>query len=198
LERAITADDYATIARGADPDLQAAGAQLEWMGSWFEASVVLDERGSGDPDKPTLRQVVDRLERVRRLGHDLEVTGAIAVPIELALDICIADDALPGDARVELSGLFGTSRLPDGSMAYFHPDQWTPGQPVRISDVVVAALGVDGVTTVEVTQLRRVGVDTAGPPDSGLLEVAPDEIVRIDDAGPRGRGLLTLTVRGGR
>lgn len=198
LERAITADDYATIARRADADVQAAGAELEWMGSWFEAFVVLDELGSGDPDKPTLRQVQDRLERVRRLGHDLRVAGAIAVPIDLALVVCIADDALPGDVRAALAELFGTGRRADGSLAYFHPDRWTPGQPVRISDVIVAALSLDGVTSVEVTQLRRVGLDGDGPPDTGVFQVAPDEIVRIDDAGPRGHGSLSLTVRGGR
>lgn len=198
VERAITSGDYASIALAADPDIQATQAELEWMGSWFEAAVVLDELGSGDPDRPTLRLVTDRLEAVRRLGHDLEVSGAIPVPIELTIEACAADDVLPGRLRAELTRLFGAGRLANGSPAYFHPDLVEPGKPVRVSSIVSAALGVDGVTSVEVKVLKRVGQDEAGELDAGLLTVAPDEVVRIDDAGTGGRGVLTINVRRGR
>jgi hypothetical protein len=198
VERAITAADYASIAQHTDSGLQATEAKLEWMGSWFEAAVVLDELGTGDPDRATLRLVKERLEAVRRLGHDLEVTGAIPVPIELTIEACAADDVLPGQLRVELTRLFSTGRLTNGTPAYFHSDLVQPGQPVRISSIVSAALGVDGVTSVEVQVLKRVGRDSSGELEAGLLTVAPDEVVRIDDAGPGGRGVLTINVKGGR
>jgi hypothetical protein len=198
VERAITAADYASIALGADPGLQATEAELQWMGSWFEAAVVLDELGTGDPDRPTVRLVTDRLEAVRRLGHDLDVAGAVPVPIELTIEACAADDVLPGEVRAALTRLFGTGRLPNGGQAYFHPDLVRPGQPVRLSGIVSAALGVEGVTSVEVQVLKRAGQPDGDALETGLLQVAPDEVVRIDDAGRGGRGVLTVNVRGGR
>ncbi len=44
LERAITADDYGTLA--ANPALQGAKATLRWTGSWYEALVAVDPLGT--------------------------------------------------------------------------------------------------------------------------------------------------------
>ena len=82
LERAITADDYAALARrDFARDVQGATAVLDWTGSWFEASVALDQRGRTNASDDLCDAVETRLERYRRIGHDLAVGPAAVVPI---------------------------------------------------------------------------------------------------------------------
>jgi hypothetical protein len=47
--------------------------------------------------------------------------------------------------------------LPDGRRGVFHPDNFTFGQPVYLSQIYAAAQAIDGVASVDVTQFERQG-----------------------------------------
>ncbi|MFQ4147459.1 putative baseplate assembly protein [Arthrobacter sp. LAPM80] len=197
LLRAITADDYAALA-GAQPGLQRAAAQLAWTGSWFEARVGIDPWGTEDPPAQLLSNTQDGLRPYRRMGHDLAVTAAAYVPVEVELGVCVLPHYIRGDIRGTLLQLLGSGTGPDGQPAFFNPDRLTFGAGVYVSSLVAAAQSVAGVESVVVTKLQRQGKAPNHELENGVLGVGPMEIVRLDNSPDfPDHGTLTLTIGGG-
>jgi hypothetical protein len=198
LERAITADDYARIAER-DKKLQRAAATLIWTGSWYEARVAVDPRGTEEVDPGLLGEVARSLRRFRRIGHDLAVVPAHYVSLDLALVICVLPHFLRGDVEAAVRDALGNRRLPNGRLGLFHPDNETFADAVSLSRIVAAVQAVEGVETVSVAKLQRLFEAPNGERESGLLRLGPGEIARLDD-DPRfpEHGKLTLDLRGGR
>ncbi len=177
LERAITADDYGTLASddarrlaerslaGAGPGdpacaapfrrLQGAKATLRWTGSWYEALVAVDPLGTDDADPELLDEVRDYLEPYRRVGHDLVVAAARYVGLDVALTVCVQPHHLRGHVEAALRDVLGNRVLPDGTLGLFHPDRLTFGGAVHASRIVAAAQRVPGVESVRLTRLDR-------------------------------------------
>ena len=95
IQRAITPDDYARLAeRDRTDTIQRAGASLVWTGSWFEAQVAIDPRGTATPSARLLRDVRGGLHPCRRMGHDLGDHGRDAGAARHRVgSVCVA--ALP-------------------------------------------------------------------------------------------------------
>ena len=198
LRRAVTAADYATLA-GALPGVQRAAAELRWNGSWYEAEVAVDALATADAPEWLIDEVADRLHDVRRLGHDLVVTPADTVPIDLAVVICVNPQYLRAHVVAAVLAVLGPAELPDGTRGMFHPDELTFGTPVRVSQVIARVTAVAGVTSAEVTRLRRLFAPDTGALATGVLAFGPLEIPRCDhDLAHPEHGRLTIDARGGR
>jgi hypothetical protein len=192
LLRAITADDYATIA-AQNPELQGAQAALVWTGSWYEADVALDPWRREAADAQLVAAVEAALYRVRRMGHDLRVQPAVYVPIALRLEVC----AKPGYDRghVEAALLRRFVGVPGG---FFDSDQLTFGQSVFLSRIVAAAMAVPGVLCVTVTEFHRYGEPPNHEIENGELALAANEIAELaNDPNHPERGVITIDVEGG-
>lgn len=190
--RAVTAADYAALS--ARPGLQRAAAELAWTGSWYEAQVALDALGLPSAPDWMLDDTRRTLHRYRKIGHDLAVSTAAAVPIDLHLCINVRPGYLAGHIRSALLDTLGS-----GPGGYFHPDRLTFGTPVRVSGIVAAAAAVPGVRSVTVLTLERL----FGPPgtavDTGVLPIRALEVARLDgDPARPENGRLQLTLVGGR
>ena len=217
LERAITADDYATLA--ADNSrrqeerparrvctspfvpLQGAKATLRWTGGWYEALVAIDPMNSEQPSAGLLSEVRTYLEPYRRLGHDLTVASATYVPLYLALSICVLPDYLRAHVEEALLQVLGNGVQPDGATGFFNPNNLTFGEGIYVSQIVAAAQAVTGVASVEVTRLSRYQVDISNSsvPPFGVLNLGPFEIAQLDnDPSYPEHGRLELNLRGGR
>ncbi|MFE7757815.1 putative baseplate assembly protein [Streptomyces sp. NPDC057429] len=198
--RAVTAEDYAALA-SALPGVQRAAAEIRWTGSVQEAHVAVDPLGAGDPEPELLDSVAYALERYRRIGHDLVVGPASTVPLDIALSVCAAPGHQHGQILAELYRLLGSGRLRDGRFGFFHPDALVFGDPVRLSRLVAAAAGVQGVESVTVTRLRRLfdGADAEGTAlETGVLRIGALEIARCDNDPDRpDNGRLTIELAGG-
>ena len=192
LRRAITADDYATIA-AVNPELQNAQAALVWTGSWYEADVALDpwQRNAADP--ALFAAVEAALYRVRRMGHDLRVQPAVYVPVALAMHVC----ALPGHERGHVKAAL-LKRFLGSPGGFFDPDQLSFGQSVHLSRIVAAAMAVPGVMCVEVEAFHRHGQPPNHEIDNGVLPLAPYEIAELaNDPNHPERGVIAISVEGG-
>ena len=64
---------------------------------------------------------------------------------------------LRADVERQLRDVLSARVLPDGQPGFFHPDRFTFGQPLRLSDVVAAAMAVAGVASVELERFAPVG-----------------------------------------
>ena len=197
IERAITADDYATLAKdnarrlaardrvGAghhrhrvakDPclipfePLQNARGTLRWNGSWYEARIAVDPLGAESADAELLEEIDRYLGRYRRIGHDLEVVAANYVALDLGLSVCVKPLYLQAQVEQMVRRLLGTGFQADGSPALFNPDALTFGQAVFVSPIIAAVQGVPGVLEAQLTRLDRL-IPGRPPPTA-----APDSV----------------------
>lgn len=197
-ERAITPADYAEVA-SRHPEVQRAVATLRYTGSFYCVFLTVDRREGRPVDAAFAAEIARYMERYRLAGHDLVVVPPHFVAVELALDVCVVPTYFCSDVRRALLAVLGNRVLPDGRLGAFHPDRFTFGQPVLLSDIVALAQAVPGVSAVTVTKLRRLGApETDGRP-AGALTMADLEIARLDnDPSFPENGRLDLTLRGGR
>ena len=198
IERAITAADYARLAER-HPGVQRAAAELRWNGSWFEVRVAIDPLGRIPADDALLREIERHLYPYRRIGHDLAVRPARYVPLDIVLDVCVEPGFLRGHVRAALLERFGTRRLPDGSLGFFHPDRLSFGEGIALSRLVAAAQAVTGVASVSVKKLERLFEGASGEIEAGVLSIGPLEIARLDsDPSFPENGRIRFDLRGGR
>ncbi len=185
--RAVVAEDYARLAER-DPKVQRAAAVRRFSGSLTEVHVAVDAFG-GVADPALLARVAAALEPFRRIGHEVVVTPAATVPLDVAVTVCVRPDRI---ARQVLAAVL------DVLAGIFAPDRLTFGDDVHVSRITAAVLAVPGVENAAVTVLRRLqGGDNVV--DDGVLGIGPLEVARLDrdpDAPENGR--LTVTVEGGR
>lgn len=198
-ERAVTEADWVEVAQR-HPDVQRAAAQFRWTGSWHTVFLTIDRRGGlpveGDPR--FLADLVGHLGRYRLAGYDLEVRGPVWVPLDLVLEICVKPGHFRSAVKAALLEVFSARLRPDGRRGFFHPDEFTFGQPVYLSRLVEAAMGVPGVNDLEVVKFQRFGRRPTGEVESGRISIGPFEIARCDrDPSLPENGRIELVMEGG-
>ncbi|HZM66427.1 MAG TPA: putative baseplate assembly protein [Nakamurella sp.] len=199
-QRAITAADYGELTdRDFAASVQRAAAELRWNGSWYEARVAIDARGTAQPDAALIEAVQHRLERYRRVAHDLRVVPAEAVALDIELRVCVNAHHRRSDVARALRERLGNRRRADGSLGFFYPDALTFGTTIAVSSLVAAAAGVAGVDEVTVTRLQRYQGFDDGALDDGALKLSAQQIPRLDnDPSAPENGVLRLDLGGGR
>jgi hypothetical protein len=180
-ERAVVAADYAALAQR-DSRLQGAAAALRWTGSWHEVHVALDPTAREEVT-PALRQGVEGvLHRYRRIGHDLAVVQARYVPLQLTLHVCVLAHYGRAQVLAAVREILSNRVLAGGATGFFHPDKWSFGQSVYLSQIVAIVAAIDGVETVVVNELRRFDQpDDKSALDTGRLLIRPGEIAQLDN-----------------
>lgn len=197
-QRAVTADDYAQVL-ARHRDVQRARATFRWTGSWYTVFVAVDLVGGHQLDVETEAELRRHLDRYRMAVHDLEVAAPQLVPLDLRLQACAAPGFERRDVEARLLERLSNRRLPDGSVGLFHPDRFTFGQPVYLSEVYAAALEIAGVDWLVATRFRRWGRAPAGELEAEVLQPAEQEIVQLaNDPNFPEHGRLELDVGGGR
>jgi hypothetical protein len=195
LQRAIIADDYAAVARllrfmQPHPRIQSTAARMNWNGSWFEAGVAVDGLAAAANDTTLLDGVARRLERVRRMGHDVRVGDARTVPLYLKLKLCIKPEYLTAHV---LAAVLDVVR------AFFSPDRVTFGESIYVSRIVAAVQAIDGVMDVAVADLRRLFAKSNPDLDGGFLRLGGLEVAQLDhDPARPENGWIEFELGGGR
>jgi hypothetical protein len=199
-ERAVTLDDYAQVAQR-DHAIQRAAASFRWTGSWRSVFLTVDKAGGGPVSRNFTQQLLQRMDRYRMAGYDMEVDGPQYVPLEIDMTVCVPPDYFRSDVKAALLTVFSNRVLPDGRLGVFHPDNFTFGQPVYLSPLYAEAMAIEGVSYVQVTLLQR-----QNRPDpqglailAGKLEMERLEIARLDnDPSFPEHGVFRLTMEGGK
>jgi predicted phage baseplate assembly protein len=181
-QRAVTEADYAEVTRR-HPGVQKAAARFRWTGSWYTVFVTVDRKGGRavETDTEFLEEIRQHLEQFRLAGYDLEINGPVFVPLDLLLAVCVKPGHFQMDVKRALLDVFSRHDLPDGRRGFFHPDNFTFGQPVHLSRVYETAMSVDGVASVEVKRFQRFGKAPNQELDTGVLQPASLEIAQLDN-----------------
>lgn len=197
-ERAVTPEDYAEAAQRF-PGVQKAVATLRWTGSWTTVFLTVDRKGGLAVDDSFRAEMTRHMERFRMAGHDLEIENPVYVSIDLSLAVCVLPEYISDHVREALLERLGNSALPDGKVGLFHPDNLTFGQTLYLSMVYEAALGVEGVESVQVERFRRKDQPGTDAVIENKLTLDKTEIPRLDnDPSFPDRGTLRLNIYGGR
>jgi hypothetical protein len=120
------------------------------------------------------------------------------VPLDIQVLVCVAPDHFRSDVKQALLELFGSRDLPDGRRGFFHPDNFSFGQSVYLSQVVATAMNVPGVQWVQPVGFQRWGEDPHGELDAGRIDLHRLEIARLDnDPNLPENGRLDFDMQGG-
>ena len=198
-ERAVTEADYAAAAQR-HPDVQRAACTRRWTGMFHTMFITVDRRG-GKPVTAEFEQDLRRfLERFRMAGYDLEIDGPRYVALDVVLDVCVLPGYLRSIVKQGLLDAFGTRELVDGSRGFFHPDNYTFGQAVYLSQIIARAMQVTGVQSVDVPAdgFKRFGQAPHGELDAGFVAIHRLEIARVDnDPSLPENGRIDFVLKGG-
>jgi predicted phage baseplate assembly protein len=184
-ERAVTESDYAAMA-GTHPEVEKAEATLRSTGAWHTMFVTVQRRSGRPVDDAFRGEIRQYLDGFRMAGYDLEVESPVFVPLDIGLTVHVAPGYFQTDVERALRDTFSNRVLPDGRLGFFHPDNFTFGQPVYLSPIVAAAMTVPGVLWVDTTgvppnRFQRFGGSPHGELEAGLIVMARLEIARLDN-----------------
>ena len=88
--------------------------------------------------------------------------------------------------------------LAGGRRGLFHPDNFTFGQSVFLSQIVAAVEAVDGVDSVEVQTFQRWGKSAADELKKGFISMGTREVALLsNDPNFAEQGVVEVTVKGG-
>ena len=208
-QRAVTLADWVAITEK-HPDVQRAAATLRWTGSWHTVFLTVDRKG-GLPIDPTFEDaLLTWLEPYRLAGYDLEINAPKPVSLDIALSVCVAPGYYRANVEQALLRVFSAGLLSDGTRGFFHPDNFTFGQPVYLSAFVAAAMTVPGVAWVDTTpnlgvtgttfvhRFARMHEPDHGELQRGYIAIESLECARLDsDPNRPENGRLTFSMRGG-
>lgn len=202
-ERAVTEADYAEVAQrpwsDAINDTQRAAATFRWTGSWHTVFVTVDRLGGASVDEPFRETMRSHMETFRMAGHDLEVDQPRMVALEMEMHICVQADYFRAHVEEAVLQLFSNRVLPDGRKGFFHPDNFTLGQPIYVSPFYAAAQQVPGVASARITKFQRQDRPDDGPLRTGKLTFDRLEIARLDnDRDFPEHGVFRLEIGGGK
>ena len=195
-ERAVTESDFAEVAER-DPRIQKAVATIRWTGSWHTVYISIDRKDGLPVDEEFKQEMLDYLNQYRMAGYDLEITEPIYVPLDIAMGVCVKPGFFRSNVKRCLMETFSRFDLPRGR-GFFHPDNFSFGEKIYLSQIYQAAMGVLGVASVTVTRFQRWGRASNKEKENGVIEIARLEIPRLDnDLNFPENGRLDLVLEGG-
>ena len=203
-ERAVTSDDYANITER-HPEVQKAIAAIRWTGSWNTVFVTVDRRGGRPIDLEFEGEMRTFLEPFRMAGQDLEIQSPDFVALDVAFTVTVAPDQLRSEIHTALMDALGSGQTADGVRGFFHPDNFTFGDPVYLSSLLARAMEIPGVMRVNYGddppgrhRFQRLGEPPRGEVGAGVISVGPTQIIRVDnDPVAPHNGRLRLYMEGG-
>lgn len=194
--RAVTVADWVEKAE-AFAEVDRAMADLRWTGSWYTVFLTID-RADGQPvrgDPAFSAALLAHLDQFRVAGYDLDLRDPVNLPLDIELMVCLTRGYVAGDLRGRLRDIFGSAHQTGGQRGLFHPDNFTFGDPLYLSQIYAAALALDGVASVAAQVFHPRGRAPAGEIAAGVIRPAPQAILRCDsDPNRPENGLITFDI----
>jgi hypothetical protein len=190
--RAVTLEDYAEMALRF-PGVQQARAEFRWLASWYTVVLAVDRLGGEPIDESFRAGLLAHMEQFRMAGYDLDVREPVAVPLDVAVHVCLR----PGASRTAVFREL-QERLGSGPRGLFHPDRLKFGQRIYTSQVLVQAAAVPGVDHARIVRFKRFREPAGTELEDGFLEVSGLELPQLanDPSFPE-RGAIEFELEGG-
>ena len=197
LERAVTESDYAAVAERHSEVVKAV-ARFRWTGSYYIVSISVNRKHGRPVDAPFIAELVAFVEPFRMMGHEVEIVPPEFVPLDIALQIDINPRYLRSTIKTALTELFSNRLLPNGIRGFFHPDCYTFGQPLYLSDIIAKAADVNGVVAVAAKRFKIKESEDFTTLQNAQIIVNRFSIVRCDnDPHNNDNGIIRFELAGG-
>jgi hypothetical protein len=195
--RAVRPEDYAEAAERL-PWVLRAGCGFRWTGSWIDAFVTPDPRGSFTVTAPERIELERQIDRFRQAGRPAYVLDPRYANLDLIIAVCVEVTSFNGEVKKRvLEALFGHGGIRP-SNGFFSHDNFTFGTPLERSRLEAAIQEVSGVRAVEEIQFRRRGWFDWRILSELTYRVGDNELIRVEnDPNLPERGSVTLDMRGG-
>ncbi|MBW4659730.1 MAG: baseplate J/gp47 family protein [Drouetiella hepatica Uher 2000/2452] len=198
--RAVTTADYAERAKQY-PGVQNAIADRRWTGSWHTIYITVDREEGESIEGDFKQKLLAFLEEFRLTGHDIEIENPRFVALDIEMTVKVKSGYFQSAIKKALMDAFSKQILATQQKGFFHPDRFSFGDPVYLSQVISSAIAVEGVESVNVTQFKRwVESDDQGRRALELGQIAFDllEIARLDnDPSSPENGRIEFQMEGG-
>jgi len=196
--RAVRPEDYNAAAERLE-FVQRAGTVFRWTGSWPTIFTTADPVSAGAVTRSQHIELVGMLNRVRLAGYETYAPRPRYVSFDLEIVICAKPGAFQGDVYAGVYRALDPVRYPDGTVGFFHFDNFTLGTPFERSRLEAAIQAVPTVGGVLSIRYRRRGHLNTFVNLPGTVPFAPGEIFRLDnDANRPERGSYRIRVEGGK
>jgi hypothetical protein len=139
------------------------------------------------------------VKRFTQAGYDLEIDPPVFVPLEIEVDICVSPTHFRADVKQALLYALSSRLLSNGQRGFFHPDNFTFGQSLYLSQLYAAIEEVEGVDSAEVKIFKRFYELAGTELDDGVIPMDRLEVARLDnDPNFPENGVLRLNMLGGK
>jgi hypothetical protein len=198
--RAVNEADYGEVAE-LHPRVSRARATLRWTGTWHTVFLAIDPRGGGRLSARDREALLEWVARFTQAGYDLELESPRYVPLAIELQVCAAAGWIRTDVERAVLDALGSGRG-----GFFHPDRFSFGEPLYLSQLVAAVEAVVGVDSVTPLRFSRLYDDdpepdrpaTADHLERGSIEAERLEVLQLENDPSRPeRGVLSLQMGGG-
>lgn len=147
-----------------------------------------------EADNLTIRQALRFLvDSYRMVGSEVFLEDANEVGITFQMSIKVNDNFYRSEVRHSLEAALSSD---DGG--FFEPGQIAFGGDIFASDLIEAAMRVEGVKTVCLNRLKRVGNRFSDRVVEGFIVIEDDEVAICENLGKKpARGYFRLVFHGG-
>jgi hypothetical protein len=136
----------------------------------------------------------DVIERQRMVGQEVLLQDATLVGIVLTVAVRIAGDYYRSEIQAEVR-----AALVDQTDGFFAPGRRKFGEDVVASDLIEVLMALDGVDSVCINRLKRIGSIYADQSGSGRIVLQGHEVAVLeDDVTQPERGSLRIVLHGGK
>ena len=197
-ERAVTSADYEEKTKAVNKNIQRSAATTRWTGSWRTVFLAVDTFSGQVMNERFISKLTNDLEKYRMAGQDLAIEQPDYVSLEIEIDVCVSLGYSRSDVKAAILQQLSTRILSNGDTGFFHPDNFTFGQPVYLSKLYMVIQKQAGVAAVTIKKFQRQGINNSSAIQSGKLSMGKTEIARLDN-NPNAfeKGILTLNMMGG-
>jgi hypothetical protein len=196
-QRAVTAADYVEKTE-LHAEVQKAAAKFYWTGSWYTVYIIIDRKDGKTIDTTFKDSIKKHLEQYRMAGYDLEIRAPRFVPLNIVINVCVKQGYFKSNVKAGLLQAFSNYNIGDGKKGFFHPDNFTFGQPVYLSAVYKTAMEIQGVASVEIKEFKRWAKNAGTEIHDGFLQPSELEIIRLDnDSSLPENGKINFIMLGG-
>ncbi len=165
---------------------------------WQQVQDHHDNRALPLPDivtsQVTPRRVLRPLiDAYRMIGTEVFLEAAKPAPVAIILSVRAKPGYFRTEMRQALSQVFSSDRG-----GYFEPGTHGFGEALYASDIIEAAMQVEGVAVACLNGFRRLGRGFGDSTKAGVIQVADDEYIQcLNERGNPDGGRIEITVNGG-
>lgn len=170
----ISPDDYAAHAeRFPGGTIRQARARIESTGNWQTVFVYVQRQDDQPLDQALREQLLAWLQRRAMAGYEVAIRPPAYVDVALHVRVWAAAQRFSNAVRRAVTAALGNAVQEDGRPGFFHPNYLGFGRPIYRSQIIRAAMAVEGVARVEIVHVGRLDdARSLDPVPIGALEIA--------------------------